>query len=388
MSVVPVLSLPSEGPHIKKKGHTVNEAFIDDTKKRHAASSGRVYKLFSAFCDNTSLHGLGEVVGSKSHLMKCVWAVAFVAAVAGNAYHLSTLIQTYLSYPKQQVTTTEEKSIAFPGVSICNLDAFSKSNTAQVRTSPETALYKLNNRLANVVQNGVLTTTDVLTFQSPMTMLENIGTDESRLVGHGLDDFVMGCTFYGRTCDIRKDFTYFLNAVMFNCYTFKPGNRTDNFSSVGQEYGLNLLLYLEVTNGTKSKAVYDSFTSIGNSIGARVTIHPQGSSPLPHYCGLDIMPGHSTSISYKPQHIFRLGEPYGKCRVDGLNEQSGRPRYDSLVCLGECRQKTIMDACKCKTSYEPAINESRYDEYPYCLKIPEGEDAESLKVRSNRGKCL
>jgi hypothetical protein len=314
--------------------------------------------------------------------------VAFVTAVVGNADHLSNLVQTYLSYPKQQVVITDQKPVPFPQVSICNLNAFSRSNLAHISDLPGTALYKWNNRLRRMVEKGLVTRDDMLKFQAPTLMLENIGINESRLVGHRVEDLVLRCTFRGRPCDMNNDFTQFLNPVMFNCYTFKPSNETGKFNSVGEEYGLSLILYLEVTNGTKTEAAYDYTSSTRNGIGARIVIHPQGALPIPHYWGLDIMPGQSSSISYTLQHILRLGEPYGACTADGMNQYSSASRYDSLVCIGECRQKIILDECNCKTSYEPLLLEPSYDRYSYCFQIPDGNDVDALMVQFNKVECL
>ena len=387
MSVIPTTTLKSLPPITQVKGYTTKEAFGDEKEKK--SSTGRVFKLFSGFCDVTSLHGLGQVVANKSYLVKFLWSLAFILAIGGNSYHLSNLVQTYLSYPKQQVTTSDQKPIPFPGVSICNLEPFSQSNLANVSTSPTARLHKYNIRLNNMISNGTLNDVDMMEYHSSVPMLENIGIEEARQIGHGLEDFVLRCSFRGMPCNVTSDFKHFLNPTMFNCYTFSPGNATDNFNSVGQEYGLSLILYLETTTGIKTKAPYNIMTLIGNSIGARITIDAQGSSSLPHYKGIDVMPGHSTSISYKPQQIRRLGKPYGSCKMENIAESSNAPsRYDALVCIGECRQNFFMDRCKCKTSYEPAVNNSKYDEYPYCFQLPPGDDVEAVKSRLALRFCL
>ena len=369
MRVIPTISLPSATSNIKKKCHEIKQAFGEEENVEKRSSTGRLFKLFSTFCDQTSLHGLGEVVGNKSYFVKSLWTAAFIIAIAGNAYHLSNLIGNYLLYPKQQVTSTSATPIPFPGVTICNLDAFSKSNFARVSSSPESKLHKFGNLISHLITSGLMTEYDALVYYGPLLLLENIGLEESSQVGHSLEDFVLRCTFRGRPCDIRRDFKHLINSLMFNCYTFSPGNITDNFNSVGQEYGLSLILYLEVTNGTKTKAHYFPLNNVANSIGARVVIHPQGASPLPQHRGVDVLPGHSTSISYKPRHIFRLGEPYGSCMVDGDQILHDGARYEPLLCMGECIQRFIMGECKCKISFESAVSDSGYSEYPYCFQL-------------------
>ena len=384
MSVNPTSNCRTSVTNIGGESQSSDDSFNDKTTKE--SKKGRVYKLFKEFCGGTSLHGLGQLVANRSGFIKFVWVVAFVAAVAGNAYHLSNLIESYLDYPKQQVTTADDNPIPFPGVTICNLDAFSKSNLEVISALPTSNLYQLNERVSAMITLGILTEDEAKEYQSPMTMLENVGSEEARQIGHRLEDLVLRCTFLGRPCNISAEFTHFINSLMFNCYTFNPGIKGQNFNSVGQEYGLSLILYLEATNGTRVNAPYNYHTGITNSIGARVTIHPQGVTPLPHYSGIDVMPGHSTSISYKPQIIGRLGEPYGTCWGDETTYQADSS-YNALVCLGECRQQVTMETCKCKASYEPAVNDSKYIKYPYCLKLPAGNNTEALEIRNSHVTC-
>ena len=389
MRVIPTMNLPPATSTIKNKCHQIKQAFAEEENVEKRSSTGRLFKLFSTFCDQTSLHGLGEVVGNKSYFVKSLWTAAFIIAIAGNAYHLSNLIGNYLLYPKQQVTSTSATPIPFPGVTICNLDAFSKSNFARVSSSPDSKLHKFESRISHLITSGLMTEYDALSYYTPLLLLENIGLEESRQVGHSLEDFVLRCTFRGRPCDIRRDFKHIINSLLYNCYTFSPGNITDNFNSVGQEYGLSLILYLEVTNGTKTKSQYFPHINVANSIGARVVIHPQGASPLPQHRGVDVMPGHSTSISYKPQHIFRLGEPYGSCTVDGDKILHDGARYEPLLCMGECMQRFILGECKCKISFEPAVSDPGYLEYPYCfLMIDAGNETEMLSDSFQKKMCL
>ena len=58
--------------------------------------------------------------------------------------------------------------------------------------------------------------------------------------------------------------------------------------------------------------VYDRFSNIGNTHGLRIVTHEPGTIPEVVDNGMDIKPGHSTSIGLKMKTMKRLSEPYGR----------------------------------------------------------------------------
>ena len=86
--------------------------------------------------------------------------------------------------------------------------------------------------------------------------------------------------------------------------------------STSPENGLIVILFLEATNGTRLRKTFDFTNILGNTRGVRVVIHPKGHVVQPVSEGIDIQPGHLTSIGYKVREINTLGHPYGTCLHD------------------------------------------------------------------------
>ena len=59
-----------------------------------------LYFQVQNFCEETTAHGLGHAVKGGS-FYRWFWYIIFLAAFAGNAYHLSTIVSKYLSYPSE-----------------------------------------------------------------------------------------------------------------------------------------------------------------------------------------------------------------------------------------------------------------------------------------------
>ena len=69
--------------------------------------------LLEDFAGNTSAHGLGGTVRERSKIGKIVWLTIFVFASTANLVHLSLLIQRYMQYPTQDVTSVSFKNITY-----------------------------------------------------------------------------------------------------------------------------------------------------------------------------------------------------------------------------------------------------------------------------------
>ena len=351
-------------------GTTGNAVEPEDVKR---STNLHLLKVISTFCEESSVHGLGQVVKNTVTSAKIVWLVVFVAAVIANAYHVSTLVKLYFRYPIQEVTKTQRVPVPFPDVTICNLDAISKSNRELMEQNNSSRLSQYLARIQKFNDSGVITEEEFDRFNTIIQIAINIGAREIKAIGHQLQDFVLKCSFRGMPCNTTNHFKWVMNAILFNCYTFDPGSFGDNVIATGPENGLSLILYIEADNGTTIQDEYDDMLNSANALGVKLMLHPTHSYPIPHIDGMDIMPGHSTSIAFKVTHTERLPPPYGDCiSNESLQGMEGYD-YTTTPCLNMCLQRRLINNCRCKSIYQP-IPDDEHDDI-YCGTLIDGDDS-------------
>ena len=220
---------------------------------------------------------------------------------------------------------------------------------------------------------GAITQQEMTTYKTTINTRVNIGIQESREIGHQLNDLVLRCTFRGRPCNMTHDFKWIMNAMLFNCYTFDPGEKADNFVTTGPETGLSLLFYLEATNGTQLNAEYDMLLNAANALGVKLMIHRRGIYPIPHIEGMEIMPGHSTSVGFQVTSATRLPPPYGDCIDNATLSGFSSYKYSTTPCLNSCLQRRFINNCGCKSVFQPVPDEYEDDDV-YCGTFPDVQD--------------
>ena len=93
------------------------------------------------FCEKTTAHGVGHVVDSDAvPCVRITWCVVIVLALAGNFYHLATVISQYVAYDTQETLFVSSAAPTFPHVTVCNLRGVSTSNAGR-QTLPEYETY-------------------------------------------------------------------------------------------------------------------------------------------------------------------------------------------------------------------------------------------------------
>ena len=75
------------------------------------------------WCHSTSIAGLAKAVQSKSHFKKAYWSCLFCIGAYATLYNLVGTLNEYFAYEVSTSTDlTVQRSVAFPAVSICNLN--------------------------------------------------------------------------------------------------------------------------------------------------------------------------------------------------------------------------------------------------------------------------
>lgn len=81
------------------------------------------------FCAHTSAHGLGQAAAASSWKTRILWLLIFISAFIVAATQIYMTIHDFLQYPTQtKVTLVKKERLAFPGVTICNLNPVTRTN--------------------------------------------------------------------------------------------------------------------------------------------------------------------------------------------------------------------------------------------------------------------
>ncbi|XP_060579534.1 uncharacterized protein LOC132736423 [Ruditapes philippinarum] len=77
--------------------------------------------------ESSSLHGIPKIVSSRQIVVKVLWSILVLAAFAVVSFQLYLLFKTYYSYPSQTSVSLDFSPIAFPAITLCNLNPVRKS---------------------------------------------------------------------------------------------------------------------------------------------------------------------------------------------------------------------------------------------------------------------
>ena len=81
------------------------------------------------FCAHTSAHGLGQAAAASSWKTRILWLLIFISAFIVATTQIYMTIHDFLQYPTQtKVTLIKKERLAFPGVTICNLNPVTRTN--------------------------------------------------------------------------------------------------------------------------------------------------------------------------------------------------------------------------------------------------------------------
>ncbi len=194
-----------------------------------------------------------------------------------------------------------------------------------------------------LVQNGRL---DVLLFSV-------LPPKKRHELSHRQNDLIIACTFYGLPCD--DTFKLLLSPEFLNCYTF-TGFKTKTYP-VGVENGLSLILKEDEIS--LSVGHYSDTSNIWSTKGLRITVHEPYTIPNLFDNSMELVPGHSTTVSIQQKNIERINTPKSKCipktwiHQKSNTDRGFRSTYYS--CLLQCDINYVWERCGCKPAVMPDL---------------------------------
>ncbi|XP_070192797.1 FMRFamide-activated amiloride-sensitive sodium channel-like [Littorina saxatilis] len=306
--------------------------------------------LITELGSESNAHGLAKIVTSSDTKRKVIWALMVIIGFTAATLQLSLLVRKYLLFQVVELSEIKDSMpVEFPAITVCNNDPFSVRKLRLLFEKPDdTELMQW----LNFTQKFNFGAEHTPHLTSIRAFYENLG-EEARSISHDLDDFLIHCRFNQEKCHI-SNFTTFFDGNYFNCFTFNGGEQGEKLlmHATGPQNGLSLILSLDNDEPPLgSYGVYNLESNILHSAGARVVVHAPNTMPSPVDHGLDIPPGYSSSIGLKANLHTRLSEPYGNCSTARLPGMDYANTFFS--CLQVCKQRIIIEECKCKSSALP-----------------------------------
>lgn len=336
----------------------------------------KIKDLGNDFASRTTAHGWGRVAWAKVKTVKVVWLAVTLGALVACAVHISLLITQYLRFYSEVKWKVSLSEIAFPSVSICNIQPMSESTAKVLFSDPDSQFAKWYNITHNldvfqIAADALNKSSEFEIVQNrmkqPIGYYENIG-NESIVVGHQENDLILDCSYGHYNCDSLVNFTFFQSATYFNCYTYNGEKRAVPLTakSSGPHEGLSMILYLENDSGNEvMDTTYHTLSNVGNAAGARVVVHPPGTRPSPLDQGFDVPPGFSANIGLGVLNFIRLDHPFGECTSVG-DKDTANYVYSSHSCLLLCQQDHVINSCSCVSSLLPQSTPQKEKRLNYC----------------------
>ena len=306
-----------------------------------------------SFFAETTAHGFGNIVKPETYLCyKVTWAVIVVTALTGSVLHLSSVITSYLAYPSQETSQIIQDNPRFPDVTICNAIPLSDHHVRMSVRNGETELSQfltltrlLRPELRAYTRRGIPVQS---VLEAPYGIFGSVNHEEIKNLSHSFDDFILSCRHSNDICN-TDDWIHYLDKDFYNCYTYTGGRHLKS-AITGPAFGLSLILFLENIFIIRS-IPYNTMSNIENSFGARIVIHDHNTLPSPKQQGIEILPGHSTSIGLRESRIHKLSKPWGDCTKTSKLRNMERYDYTTESCIDVCMAMKVYENCNCIFSF-------------------------------------
>ncbi|XP_033634754.1 amiloride-sensitive sodium channel subunit gamma-2-like isoform X2 [Asterias rubens] len=345
----------------RKQMATNNLEQNEDITQRTSLAHGLVASLL----ENTGAHGIPNIKRAPNLFRRLMWTGLFLLGLAMFLWQTSWLLERYYSYGVDvKLDISNDRMIAFPAVTICNLNGI-RSEYIEDLVDGGWSLPPSLNRPTLGLPSVDPDTEEDEQFSKIADAVKLVGLlnyHKRPPTGHLLSDMLLRCVFQGRACHAR-DFTHFHHYLYGNCYIFNAETEPTQrrfVSKPGPLHGLTVEMYIEQDQYMEN---------IQPSAGARVAVHPQNEMPFPEDEGTSVSPGHETFIGVKRTNYTRLEHPYSNCTLDNdrnketiFNLALPYIHYSQRACENDCFYQNFTQECGCTNA------KYRYDDsIPLCV---------------------
>ena len=300
------------------------------------------------------------------HLVrKLLWLSALVF---GSSLCVTLIVGAFNEYARYQVTTTyrlvDEQQAVFPSVSICNLNQFTTKYAsrflstlnaikplANIVTMSRHAFSTLDPGYGLLGYLGIYYGVEAIVHGASGSYLSNAQIERMS----DLESVLVDCTIGASKCN-ASHFTYTLDTVFQNCYTFNGDalHKADKAGLVNNR----LSVLLNASTPAWSAVAASLMPLRGFYVKIRNASTWSHSVPSPFM----LTPGTGALFSVRRFFYDQWPKPYSKCQVSAdnqLTEPFDDPRYFDYVtaesnrsytwtnCHSFCMQTLIVNECNC-----------------------------------------
>src|SRR6218665_1616953 len=295
------------------------------------------------FAETTGIKGVGRIVKNRSKVIRFFWLASITVCFAFLLFQISSVLTNYTSHSVTRSSKVVQAKPIFPEVTICNLFPVSNISSASYNEYLETieALLQFDPESQRTQDSALSSVIKSVEFYNANTPI----LDE---LSDSVDGFVVQCLQYGWDLylSVPCETKAVLTTPLQKCHQIKLDWTNGTVAAV------TLLLF---TNNFHSQIIdgYNSWIRMTTGTGARVMIHPQGTYPNPK-TSIVVSSGNQMNMQLRQSNVNRLQEPYGNCTDQRvlIRSQPDSPTYSAAACISLCRQRQMIEKCKCLDSNE------------------------------------
>jgi hypothetical protein len=140
------------------------------TENDKSVYNKHVNNVLGRFAEKTSMHGCGYIQSSRHFVSKSFWIFLTVLAIVILIIHLYMITEQFTRWPKKTTVSLEFNNLAFPAVTICNVNILKNSEVSKYGSqelqalvnavAPKTLLRKLKPDIIDNNNNSIFKSTN------------------------------------------------------------------------------------------------------------------------------------------------------------------------------------------------------------------------------------
>ena len=170
------------------------------------------------YFESTTAHGIPNIFRLENKLLKLMWTICFIGALAYCVFTIASIIMSFLLFDvltNQQVTITSP--VDFPAITVCNINPFDRRHAQNYINSV-------------LLKNDISYVNDITKININPKLVSNLikasiksdrqlNTTDIKNLGFDLDYMILTCYFNNLPCN-SSDFIWVYDYDYTSCFTF------------------------------------------------------------------------------------------------------------------------------------------------------------------------
>ena len=312
----------------------------------------RLLKSLKSLLENSTSHGLPNIVRSNRPAIKILWAICFLISFSTCSFMVIKTISDYLKYETvSKIEYITELRLSFPIVTICNVNPFTSNESERLVLD---SLIKIgyNHSIDDLIKDKQFEKLYAANIFSLLVAFDPAyGNENKKKLSY---DMVMSiCTFNEEPCS-QSVFEWVYDVNFGSCLRF---NTKRNFETIkpGYKNGLFVQFFVPKSENKLSFVSYE-----GLKVFISEDLHPSLTG------GIIVETSKYTEINLHKTIIKKEPFPYSECYDLDSNDsdlyefmKSLNMSYNQQDCFNLCLQRKIIEKCECyDLNYPKLLNVS------------------------------